>query len=219
MDSTNTRGQSVTTRIHYAEFSVGGLLRFLSHRELLNLFARAAGRAGLPLAFSQGHNPRPKVALPLPRSVGMRCLDDLLRIELHGPADMLCPHLQDQLPRDITIHRAWPTDSRRFPQPQAVEWTVDLPDADDLAERIQTFLDKKRCTVTRTCNKTGKQTTIDLRALVHELKPTRTGLWAKLAAGPQGSVRPDELLIALAYPPPEGLLNLTRTKIHWQDLN
>ena len=60
------------------KFSIRERLRFLSHAETVKLFQRACVRAGVKIRYSQGFNPRPKLSLPLPRSVGVETDDDLL---------------------------------------------------------------------------------------------------------------------------------------------
>ena len=50
-------------------FSKQGALRYTGHLDLHNLWERAARRAAIPLAYSQGFHPQPKIqlaaALPL----------------------------------------------------------------------------------------------------------------------------------------------------------
>jgi hypothetical protein len=67
------------------KFRIRGSLRFLSHAEMLKVFQRACIRAGLQVQHSQGFNPRPKLSLPLPRSVGVETDDDLLCLGVHVP--------------------------------------------------------------------------------------------------------------------------------------
>ncbi|MHC4461215.1 MAG: TIGR03936 family radical SAM-associated protein [Planctomycetota bacterium] len=64
-------------------FKIGGSLRFLSHAETVKVFQRACARAGLKIQHSQGFNPRPKLSLPLPRSVGIESDDDLLCLRVN----------------------------------------------------------------------------------------------------------------------------------------
>jgi len=59
-------------------FRINGNLRFLSHHESLSMFQRAFVRAKVDLCYSEGFNPRPKLSLPLPRSVGVASDDELL---------------------------------------------------------------------------------------------------------------------------------------------
>jgi hypothetical protein len=71
-----------------------GPARFISHLDLLRTFGRAARRAGLPLAFTQGFNPHPKITFAAPLAVGISgeaerkkiCVDvELLSSELGVP--------------------------------------------------------------------------------------------------------------------------------------
>ena len=73
---------SVLEKKVIAKFSIKGNLRFLSHKETFSVFQRAFIRAGINLRYSQGFNPRPKLSLPLPRTVGVECDEDLLCVGL-----------------------------------------------------------------------------------------------------------------------------------------
>ena len=53
------------------EYTIGGDLRFISHRDTLRLFQRAVARAALPVRFTEGFNPHPRMMIPLPRPVGV----------------------------------------------------------------------------------------------------------------------------------------------------
>jgi radical SAM-linked protein len=52
-------------------FSKTGPLVFISHLDLSHTFVRAFKRAGIPLRYSTGFNPHPKLVFALPLSVGM----------------------------------------------------------------------------------------------------------------------------------------------------
>ncbi|GAF87148.1 unnamed protein product, partial [marine sediment metagenome] len=52
-------------------YDVDGDLRFISHHDMLRLFARSLARAALPVRFSEGFNPHPRLSIPLPRPVGV----------------------------------------------------------------------------------------------------------------------------------------------------
>jgi len=78
-------------------FRIGGLLRFLSHAEAMEVFRRAFARAAeaagdersWSAVYSEGFNPRVRLSLPLPRSVGVESDDELvtLRVRLGESAD------------------------------------------------------------------------------------------------------------------------------------
>jgi hypothetical protein len=66
-------------RIRYRK---GGPARFIGTREMSSVFARAAKRAGLPVAFSQGHHPLPRMAFGPALPVGCSSDDEYLDVDL-----------------------------------------------------------------------------------------------------------------------------------------
>jgi len=64
------------------KFRIRSVLRFLSHAETLKVLQRACVRSGIQMQYSQGFNPRPRISLPLPRSVGLEVDQDLACIRL-----------------------------------------------------------------------------------------------------------------------------------------
>ncbi len=71
-------------------FAKSPAMRFTGHLDLHRAWERTFRRAGLPLAYSEGFNPHPKLSLPLPRSVGVESDDELLClwVEREPPADL-----------------------------------------------------------------------------------------------------------------------------------
>ena len=62
-------------------FKKEGLARFISHLDLMRTFERAFRRAELPIAFSQGFNPRPKMTFASALSVGISSSSEYLDVE------------------------------------------------------------------------------------------------------------------------------------------
>jgi radical SAM-linked protein len=59
-----------------------GLIRFISHRDLLRLLHRMIRRAGIPVAFSGGYSPHMKVSLGLSLAVGWESEEEIADISL-----------------------------------------------------------------------------------------------------------------------------------------
>lgn len=72
-----------TTKIR-SRFSKLGEARFLSHLELISCFHRALRRAGLPLEYSGGFHPLPKISFGPPLPVGMGSLAEYVDFRLNG---------------------------------------------------------------------------------------------------------------------------------------
>lgn len=71
-------------RVRYAK---RGPLRFTSHRDFARAFERAVRRAGVPIAFSQGFTPHPKISYASAAPTGMASEAEYLEIGLREPAD------------------------------------------------------------------------------------------------------------------------------------
>lgn len=86
-------------------FSKTGLLRYISHLDLMRLFARAMRRASLPLKLTQGFNPHPKLSLKRALKLGIESQHEEGAVVLNFPVtpDDFKSRLQKQLPEGIEI--------------------------------------------------------------------------------------------------------------------
>lgn len=85
-----------------------GAARFLSHKNLLLAFERALRRAGLPLAFTEGFHPHPRIRLRPALAVGASALDAALDVALaeeRDPGDLLAL-LAAQMPDGLEVASA-----------------------------------------------------------------------------------------------------------------
>lgn len=82
-----------------------GLIRFISHRDLMRLIFRAVIRAGLSVEFSRGFNPHPRVEFCPPLSVGMEGMNEIadLRQENRMELAAAASGLAGQLPAGIGL--------------------------------------------------------------------------------------------------------------------
>src|SRR5450755_2436702 len=89
-------------------FSKRGKVRFISHRDVARAFERAFRIEQLPLAFTLGFSPRPKVSFGLALSVGHESEAEYLDFELREPVDpqRLPGPLSDALPEGIEVRGA-----------------------------------------------------------------------------------------------------------------
>jgi len=77
-------------------FAKQGKVRFISHRDVARAFERAFRIEELPLSFTEGFSPRPKVSFGLALSVGHESEAEYLDVELTEPVDT------DALPARLT---------------------------------------------------------------------------------------------------------------------
>jgi radical SAM family uncharacterized protein/radical SAM-linked protein len=203
-------------RIRYAK---RGSLVALSHLETMHAMLRALRRAGLPLAWSQGFHPKPKVSLGPALPVGVRSECEMIDVELCGPADAadVARRLRPELPEGMPL-----LDVQQLPAGgesisaaiRAVhylaEFTGDRWTEDALAERVAAFTDSARMVVSRESPAGAKaprggqkiapvrKREIDLKEIVTHLAVEGPGRVAfSLRADPSGSARPSEVLAAV----------------------
>jgi len=162
---------------------------------MIRLWERALRRAGLPLRMSQGFNPRPKMSLSEPRSVGIASEAECLEFEL---ADWVNPDavlglLGREVPTDVSIDKVdlvRPTDKAR---PVAVTYVARLPmPVPDLPDRVARLLARSEAPVVR-MRPTGAKP-LDARAFIDQLAGDDQEVRMVLRTGPAGTARPDEIL-------------------------
>lgn len=96
-------------------FSKTGKIKYISHLDLARTFKSAFIRAKFPLGYSEGYNPRPKMAFALTVSVGAESLCELLDISITKPCDELelMERLSAALTPDLEISRIY-TPTEKF---------------------------------------------------------------------------------------------------------
>lgn len=80
-----TAAKSLRIRVR---FSKTGRLRHLSHLELITAMQRALRRAGVPVEYSKGFHPAPKISFCPPLNVGVSGLREFFDMEVSAPFDI-----------------------------------------------------------------------------------------------------------------------------------
>jgi len=192
-------------------FTKQGALRYTGHLDLNTLLERAARRANLPLAYSQGFHPTPKIQIASALPLGFSSRAEMMDIWLTTDCELskLRHDLQDALPRDIQILDIEPVDERApalQTQVIAAEYEVTLSDdsASDLTPDLDAVLDAASLPRERR----GKL--YDLRPLIESLaiapNPSpedgrgEQRIFMRLTAREGATGRPEEVLDALGIP-------------------
>lgn len=90
----------------WVRYSKVGRLRFMSHRDYTRVFERAVRRAQLPVAFSAGFTPHPKLSWVGAAPTGVASEAEYLEIGLSArvePSEVL-RRLDESLPADLGVH-------------------------------------------------------------------------------------------------------------------
>jgi len=187
-------------------FAKQGPLRYTGHLDLHKLWERAARRAELPLAYSQGFHPQPKmnIAAALPLGFSSRCEVMDMKLEHEIQLEGLREKLQQTLPAGIQVLNVESADERApalQTQVASAEYQVTLAgpvDASELKRKIDSVMEAESLLRERR----GK--TYDLRPLIEELSVTPTPpppgeekvlmVFMRLAAREGATGRPEEVL-------------------------
>lgn len=189
-------------------FATRRTLAYVSVLELGKVWERSLRRAGMPLKYSQGYNPRPKLHFAAPLPVGCGSEADLMDVWLETPVDpaMMLAALTGAVPQDLSVIdvRAVPEDEAALSeQLVAAEYRVWLRDVapETVQSAVTNFLNSDTLALAKRGRKyRGK--TYDLRLLVEALHLEDApapwiGLWMRVHARPGATGRPDEVLKAL----------------------
>lgn len=179
-------------------------LRFTGNLDMQKVWERTFRRAGLPLAYSQGFHPQPKIHQACPLPLGFTSCNDLLDFWLDSEDQLeeirkkLEPVLQPGLV--IQEYRLIPQEEKPLQtQVRSASYHAEIdPDSQltpvTITSRIDSLLGQNQCIRERR----GKQ--YDLLSLIENLQlNTENGMTLEmtLAALPGATGRPEEVLDAL----------------------
>jgi len=187
-------------RIRYAK---RGRLRFTSHRDFSRAFERAIFRARVPMAYSSGFNPHPRISYAGAAPTGSASEAEYLEIglaEVQDP-DAVRRALEESLPDGLDVVEVVEAPGGSLADLlEASHWLLDLDVAPEEAEpAVQAFLAAETVPVQRMTKKGLRD--FDCRAAVVALaaqpRDAGTRLDLVLRHGVP-SVRPDDVLAGLA---------------------
>jgi len=184
-------------RVRYAK---RGRARFTSHRDFGRAFERALRRAGVPMAYSSGFSPHPRISYANAAPTGAASEAEYLEIGLAAPCDpaQVQAALDAALPPGLDIVEVVTAPPGALAeQLTGSRWQAALVGVGPADRRaaVDRFLAEQEVMVTR-MTKNGLRT-FDARDAVVGLEVTEGGLSMTLAHG-EPLVRPDDVLAALA---------------------
>jgi radical SAM-linked protein len=191
-------------------FKRGPELKFISHLDIMRLWIRALRRAQIPLTYSEGFNPRPRISIAAPLSVGVTGENEFMDILVDRPVS---PHwlmntVNRQLPPGIEILEVYPI---AIPVPSlqsqvksalySVEVVTGKP-KHEIEDDIRRLLSLEHLPWHHERD-TGRHN-YDLRALIEDIKVVgcREGICTlemNLRSDEIGSGRPEQVVYALGF--------------------
>jgi radical SAM-linked protein len=201
-----------------------GEARFLGAKEMATLFARATRRARLPVAYSQGFHPLPRISFGPALPLGIESEEEFLDLELTAPlpAAEVGRRLGKELARGFSVH--W---SEEIPlnapsveaSIQAYRYVASLEtlptekrEASTIAKQLSAFRSAHSLPMQKH-SRAGKKT-VDAKQFVDELAltaPLRLNFIVKKTGA--GTIKPHEFVGTLFDLTPEETKVLRLTKI------
>ena len=199
-------------------FFRGEEVKYISHLDLMKTFERALRRARIPIAYTEGFNPHPKMVFGLPLSVGVTSEAEYADFELSKPVrpSEFVERLNSQLPVGLRI-----TDAHRKQDKENIMASITRASYNiyvccdakmgitEMKSLVSQLISKPEIVMKKKTKGGVKDT--DIRPMIHKLDvkgETRlTGnyecsgniysLGAFLSAGSRGNLKPDILIDAL----------------------
>jgi radical SAM-linked protein len=180
--------------VYYAK---RGRAKYFGHLEMVNIFLRALKRAKIPVKYSQGFHPKPKISFDDPLPIGIESHQEHFTLAV---ADFVKPNavlggLNAHLPEGLHIHdcRLAPLKSRAQPAKSSV-YQIAIPGYDFDEEKLASFINSSEVILTLT-NRKGKLKKIDLKDMVVNIELSDSKhLQTTLKSEPGKTVRPAEVL-------------------------
>ncbi|MBN2794902.1 MAG: DUF2344 domain-containing protein [Clostridia bacterium] len=182
-------------------------MKFLSHLELIKTVERIFRRMQLPMSFSQGFNPKPKIAYAAPLPVGVESECDFLDVELTQKIDVdaFLKNQGDYMPTGL-----WFVEGKYFNKTKSLMSLVtdsayiaqiEVSEPHEKAfveEQLKAFLSQDVITYEKK-NKKNKINVIDIKPLIQEadvlfVEANRIILKVLVTTGSSGNLKPEQLV-------------------------
>lgn len=182
-------------------FSKTGDMRNLSHLEMVTTFARAIRRAGIPIRYSQGFHPLPRITFSPPLSVGIESLAEYAELVLDGylPSEVVLERLNSLLPEGFKVLEVKGIPMKLPPLSSTLNeatYLVFLKDGtltNGIKGLIEGFLSRKEITITQ--QRDGIKRKMDIRPLIKDISIKKGEVISiTLRHGERGGVKPYEVM-------------------------
>ncbi len=186
---------------YLVRFTKAGAARFLSQHDVRRAWERVTRRAGLPLAYSRGFSPKPRLSFGPPLPVGAEGRREYMTMALRDALDAL--QVQERLAAaaipGMAVIEVTRASGRRVRTTWAsYEFTVNPPPP-DLTARVERLLTQDTVEIERARDPEGVRR--DIRAGVGSLRSENGRVMARLRIAQNQIVTSRDLALALEIEP------------------
>ncbi len=180
---------------------------FISHLDMIRTFERSFRRADLPLAFTQGFNPRPRISFTPALSVGITSSSEYMDVEFEetvSPEDAVT-RLNAVLPEGIQIIKAETADNK-IPlsvvnaATYMVKTALDEENPDELEKAINNLLNREEIIIEKSTKSGAKS--VNIAPFIYNMKLLSNtngtaDICMEVSIGQQGSASPKLIIFEL----------------------
>ena len=183
------------------KFKKTGNLQYISHLDLVRTMHKVIVRADLPLWYTEGFNPKPKMIFAAPLSIGTESLSEFLDLRLTERMDPkeVMARLNRNMVSDMQIYDAYYPESK-FTELQWISYRIQLrliDVSDETVSKISACLSADAIEVAK---KSGEGTT-DIKPLIKSFEVTKKEgyieIYTLLSANPSAFLNPEYVIKAL----------------------
>ena len=211
-------------------FRKTGKLQFISHLDLQRVMSRVLARSGVPVWFTQGFNPHPKMvfAMPLPIGVQSYCEYLDIRIDRRITLKEIEERINSQVTDELKVGRVY-VPSTKFSDIAYVGYEIFI-DCEGLsaftAKKVEEILTSSPLMMKKHTKSGDKE--VDITSLIKSAEAKcndgKITVNAVLKGG-EGSLNPEMLVTALrerlgilADYPGKGYYTIIRTNLYFEDM-
>ena len=217
-----------------ARYTKTDMMKFISHLDLVRLMQRAFRRAEIPLVFSKGFNPHPKLTFATALSVGVSSEGEYLDVEIKDFIDLdhFKARVNQELPDGMRILQCKYLEQKSESIMAIIEYSSylvhvklekEVPEK-LITEHINHFLSQKEILAHKKPGKRNneKEKEINIRTYINQLElfsheNNEVMLKMILATGSRGNLKPEVVIQALARQA-QIPLDVEKSRIHRLEL-
>jgi radical SAM family uncharacterized protein/radical SAM-linked protein len=191
-------------------FAKTGVLRYLSHQEVMTALLRAMRRANIPIAYSAGFHPHPRISFGPALSAGVEGLKEFFDVELSTfmAPSVFVDKLNSRMPEGLGILGAIPISSSEKALNEIIssyDYEIILENGDNTS--INAFLKVESFTVER------KNRQVDIRPMVEKAIIEGNKLHLKLTDTEAAKARLSEILESMFHKPADEIYKISVKRI------
>jgi len=190
-------------------YSKMGQGKYFGHLELVNIFLRAMRRTGIPIQFSKGFHPMPKISFEDPLPLGMESEEERFFISVDQSVDHkdMARQLASMLPEGIAVKECQVVDKAfKDENPNLVSYFIELEDDYFSDTILENYLKCETFNLVKT-GKKGKTRILNLKNIIEDIKILDQKKLLLITTGEPGKkLRPSEII--------KNIFGLSETSIH-----